>query len=84
MRGAQACAAHGQLPEIDADQVDRLLSEGATIPAVFYTDPAIAELEDEVVFRRSRQIVGVEPEVREPGDYLTSQTSGAGFRTTPV
>ena len=66
-------------PEIDPDEIDRILAEGATLPAVFYTDPTIAELEDELIFRPSWQIVGVEPELRNVGDYFTTEISGYGF-----
>ena len=46
---------------------------------MFYTEPAIAELEDELIFRPSWQIVGIEPELRGVGDYFTTDISGYGF-----
>lgn len=68
-----------ELPAVDPDEIDRILAEGATLPGSFYTDPRIATLEDEAVFRRTWQIVGVEPEVRRPGDFFTSHISGTNF-----
>jgi len=69
--------------EIDPDEIDRLLAEGATLPAIFYTDPDIAGLEDELIFRPSWQIVGVEPELRNVGDYFTTEIGGFDF-TVPI
>ncbi|MHB1930695.1 MAG: aromatic ring-hydroxylating oxygenase subunit alpha, partial [Acidimicrobiales bacterium] len=69
--------------EVDPDEVDRILSEGATLPGVFYTDQRIAQLEDELIFRPSWQIVGVEPELRKGGDYFTTEIGGYGF-TVPI
>ncbi len=42
-----------------------------TLPAAYYTDPAIFELEKEAVFYRSWQLVGHVSQVRETGDYFT-------------
>jgi phenylpropionate dioxygenase-like ring-hydroxylating dioxygenase large terminal subunit len=67
------------MADIDADEVDRILADGATLPAIFYTDEGIAELEDELIFRPAWQIVGVEPELRRPGDYFTTELGGYGF-----
>ncbi len=64
---------------IDPDEMDRILADGATLPAPFYTDAGIAELEDDLVFRPSWQIVGVEPELRNVGDYFTTSIDGYGF-----
>jgi len=60
-------------------EIDGLLAEGVTLPAVFYTDPDIARLEDEFIFGPSRQIVGVEPELRNVGDYFTTEIGGFDF-----
>jgi phenylpropionate dioxygenase-like ring-hydroxylating dioxygenase large terminal subunit len=64
---------------IDADQMDRILADGATLPAPFYTDERIARLEDKLVWRRDWQMVGVEPEVRNVGDFFTTQIAGFDF-----
>lgn len=69
----------GSQATVDPDEMDQILSEGATLPAVFYTDPNIAELEDELIFRPAWQIVGVEPELRNVGDYFTTTIEGFGF-----
>ncbi len=71
------------MSDLDADEVDGILADGATLPALFYTDPGIAELEDDLIFRRAWQIVGVEPELRRPGDYFTTEIGGYGF-TVPI
>jgi len=68
---------------IDPDEIDRILAGGATLPAPFYTDPDLALLEDELIFRPSWQIVGIEPELRNSGDYLTTVIAGTGF-SVPV
>lgn len=73
----------GSRAAVDPDEMDQILSEGATLPGVFYTDPGIAELEDELIFRPSWQIVGIEPELRNVGDYFTTEISGFGF-TVPI
>jgi phenylpropionate dioxygenase-like ring-hydroxylating dioxygenase large terminal subunit len=64
---------------IDADQMDRILADGATLPAPFYTDERIARLEDKLVWRRDWQMVGIEPEVRNVGDFFTTQIAGFDF-----
>ncbi len=71
------------MADVDASRIDSLLDDGATLPGIFYTDEGIAALEDELIWRPSWQIVGVEPEVRNAGDYLTSHISGTGF-TVPI
>ena len=65
--------------EVDPDEMDRILVAGATLPAIFYTDPAIAEIEDELICRPSWQIVGVEPELRKVGDDFTTEIVGTTF-----
>lgn len=61
---------------VDALDVDRLLAEGRALPAVFYTDPEIFELEKRLIFRRSWQAVCSELELRNPGDYVTVDIAG--------
>lgn len=48
------------------------LDEALTIPAPWYTDPAIHELEKRSVFGRSWQMVGRLDQLRGAGDYLTA------------
>jgi phenylpropionate dioxygenase-like ring-hydroxylating dioxygenase large terminal subunit len=64
---------------VDSEEVDRILEQGATLPAVFYVDARIAKLEDELIWRRSWQIVAVEPELKRPGDFLTTHLAGSDF-----
>jgi choline monooxygenase len=48
------------------------LAEAATIPAPFYTDARIADLERRTVFSRSWQMVGRLDQVAKPGEYITA------------
>jgi choline monooxygenase len=47
------------------------LSEAWTIPASWYVDPRILDLERQTVFARTWQIVGRVDQVRNPGEYIT-------------
>ena len=46
------------------------LAEGYTLPASWYSDPEIARLEGERIFRRSWQYAGRADQVAGPGDYF--------------
>lgn len=50
-----------------ADDLDR----GFSLPASWYTDPAIADLERERIFRHYWQYVGRTAQVAEVGDFFT-------------
>src|SRR5882724_13427774 len=52
------------------------LAQASTPPASWYTDPRIFELEQRTVFSSSWQLVGRADQVREPGQYLTSEIAG--------
>jgi len=52
------------------------LEEARTIPAPWYVDPRIAELERRTVFSGSWQCVGRAAQVREPGQYVTAMVAG--------
>lgn len=52
---------------------DPNIARAATIPARVYTDPVYLELERERVFARTWQLVGRADEVREHGQYFTTQ-----------
>ena len=52
------------------------LAQAFTIPAPWYTDPRILELELRTVFRRSWQCVGRLDQLRSPGDYVSSELPG--------
>jgi choline monooxygenase len=47
------------------------LNHGFSLPASWYTDPAIALLERERIFRRTWQYIGRAEQVAQVGDYLT-------------
>src|SRR2546425_736839 len=64
---------------MEPEEVGRILADGATLPAAFYTSAEIARIEDELVWRRAWQPVGIEPELRKVGDYFTSHVSGTFF-----
>jgi len=61
------------------DEVDRILAEGRSLPAQFFTDQRIRDLEDELIFKRDWQLVCTEFELKEPGDYVTVRVA-----STPV
>lgn len=52
------------------------LAEASTIPASWYVDERIMELERRSVFARSWQMVGRVEQVREPGQYITCELAG--------
>jgi choline monooxygenase len=66
-----------QLAQIlDSYKQEAPLSEASTIPAPFYTDERIAELEKGAVFARTWQWVGRADQVNEPGKFLSSVVAG--------
>lgn len=60
------------LPPIDVDEIDQLLDEGYSLPAEFYTDERIAELEELHIWERSWKPAGIVHELKEAGDYITT------------
>ena len=52
------------------------LQEASTIPAPWYTDRRIAEMERRIVFSRNWQCVGRSGQVAEPGQYIAVQVAG--------
>jgi choline monooxygenase len=52
------------------------LAEAWTIPAAWYVDSRIMELERRTVFSRSWQLVGRADQVRNPGQYVTWELAG--------
>jgi len=52
------------------------LAEAYTIPAPWYTDARIAELEKQNVFSRTWQVAGRLEQVAEPGQYVTADIAG--------
>jgi phenylpropionate dioxygenase-like ring-hydroxylating dioxygenase large terminal subunit len=52
------------------------LAEASTIPAAWYVDERIAELEGKTVFSKSWQMVGRAEQVEKPGQFLTANVAG--------
>ena len=52
------------------------LAEATTIPASWYIDPRVGELERRAVFAGNWQPVGRTDQVAEPGQYLTAEVAG--------
>ena len=52
------------------------LAQASTIPAPWYTDPRVMELELRTVFRRSWQCAGLVDQLRAPGDYVACELPG--------
>jgi choline monooxygenase len=52
------------------------LSRAFTIPAPWYVDSRIAELENQAVFSRTWQLVGRAEQVANPGQFVTAQVAG--------
>ncbi len=51
----------------------RPLAEASTIPAAWYLDPRILQLERQTVFSRTWQVVARTDQVTEPGQYVTAE-----------
>jgi choline monooxygenase len=65
------------LQEIVASYDDKApLSEASTIPAPWYVDPRIAELEAKTVFSKTWQMVGRADQVEKPGQFVTASIAG--------
>src|ERR1700694_147751 len=52
------------------------LTEASTIPAPWYVDPRIAELERQTVFSRTWQVMGRVDQVEKPGQFVTATVAG--------
>ena len=52
------------------------LSEASTIPAPWYVDPRIAELENLTVFSKTWQVIGRADQVEKPGPVCDCNGSG--------
>src|SRR5690242_6268889 len=59
-----------------AYKVEAPLSHAFTIPAPWYTDACIAELESRAVFARTWQLVGRVEQVENPGQFVTAHVAG--------
>ncbi|HYN26533.1 MAG TPA: SRPBCC family protein [Pyrinomonadaceae bacterium] len=61
---------------IDSYNPSAPLEEALTIPAPWYTDQTLYNLELQTVFANSWQLAGRVDQVREPGQYVTSDIAG--------
>lgn len=52
------------------------LTEARTIPASWYHDPRVFDLEQRTAFARSWQMVGRVDQLRQPGQYITCELAG--------
>src|SRR5947209_13963390 len=52
------------------------LPEASTIPAPWYVDDRIAELENKTVFSNSWQMVGRAEQVEKPGQFVSAVVAG--------
>jgi phenylpropionate dioxygenase-like ring-hydroxylating dioxygenase large terminal subunit len=65
------------IQEILASYDDRAsLAEALTIPAPWYVDPRIAELEMKTVFSKTWQVLGRIDQVEQPGQFVSSTVAG--------
>lgn len=65
------------VPEILSRYDDKAaLPDASTIPAPWYIDPRIAELEAQTVFSKTWQMVGRGEQVEKPGQFLTASVAG--------
>jgi choline monooxygenase len=53
--------------------IDHPLEDGWTLPAAWYTDPGVAELERERIFARNWQYAGAAEQVAEPSSYFVTE-----------
>jgi len=61
---------------IERYNADAPLAQASTIPASWYTDVRVLELELRTVFRRSWQCAGRVNQLRAPGDYISCALPG--------
>lgn len=65
------------VPEILATYNDQApLSEASTIPAPWYVDARIADLENQAVFSKTWQMVGRVDQVEKTGQFVTANVAG--------
>jgi choline monooxygenase len=60
---------------IAAYQPNASLAEASTIPAGWYTDPRVLELERQTVFSRAWQVAGRVGQLRRSGQYVTCEVA---------
>jgi choline monooxygenase len=57
-------------------RADAPLAQASTIPAAWYLDDRVLELEHHTTFRHSWQVAGCLDDLRAPGDYITCDLPG--------
>jgi len=57
-------------------KIDTDIAAAWSLPASFYIDPAVAQIEADRVFSRTWQVVGHRDQVAKPGDYFTTELLG--------
>jgi choline monooxygenase len=63
-------------PPKDIFSVDSDIARAWTLPSYLYTDPAVLTAEKELIFRRTWQVVGHRDQLKNPGDYFTTELVG--------
>ena len=61
---------------LDQLHIDSDISRAWSIPAPFYADPAVFDLEKEKIFARTWQVVGHRSQVANVGDFFTTELLG--------
>lgn len=61
---------------INSYDPDAPLAQASTIPASWYTDSSLFELEKRTVFGRSWQLAGRTDQLNQAGDYVTTEIAG--------
>ena len=57
-------------------ELESCIERGRTLPAHWYTDQDVLDLETELVFRREWELVSEYSDLSEPGDFLTDVVAG--------
>src|SRR5215831_1344490 len=80
--GTGGSAMNMDLPQLRLGNAERPVgadaAESFTLPARFYLDPAIHELEKARIFARSWWYAGHKSQLAEPGCFLTVRVAGSG------
>ena len=56
--------------------IDPDISRAWSLPASYYTDPAVFALEKEIIFARTWQVAAHGGDLEKPGDYITTDLMG--------
>jgi choline monooxygenase len=62
--------------------IDAEIGTAWSLPASYYTNPAVAQIENEKIFARSWQVVGHRDQVTKAGDYFTTELGGEPLLVT--